>query len=322
MVIVAAAFAIASALAPDDLATLEAKHTKAEDVVDPARRSALYDEVDAKLVALIEGDKLKSASDFRRAAKLFAPVNGDVVPVQAAYELTLVAAAEGDAEARRSLGSRWDVLLLAIGRNRRLGIVDTVPPFGAERFVVSPTAPVIISVYKDPEGAEKRAKAGQPNPEVKKIVDADQAARNFDFSKVTPKQLDDMARGDAARLARIKEIVAAGGLTTAADFDNAALVFQHGVVFEDYATAHELSVCALLLGMRSASWLVGASYDRMLVNVGIPQRFATQYGNAGGGPVKLQRYETRAINDTERKLMVRTTLEQAKNRKWDEPLAE
>ena len=311
------AAALVLGLASDELTDLEAKRMKAEDVTDPVRRTRLYQEADAGVVALIEGDKLKLAADFRRAAKLFAPVNGDFVPVQAGYELTLVAAAEGDAEARRELGKRWDTLLLAMGRQRRLGLVKMEMSYGGEKFVVAPTAPIVLAVYKDPDAATANAKAGTSNAEIKKIVDADQAARNFDFSKVTVKQIEEMAKGDVARLARIKEILASGALTTADDFDNAALVFQHGVVFEDYATAHELSVCAMLLGKRTSSWLAGASYDRMLINVGIPQRFATQYGNAGGGPVTLQRYETRAINDTERKLIVRVTLEQAKNRKWD-----
>jgi len=311
------AAALVLGLASDDLTDLEARRMKAEDVTDPVRRAQLYQEADAGVLALIEGDKLRTAAEFRRASKLFAPVNGDIIPVQAGYELTLVAAAEGDAEARQDLGKRWDALLLAMGRNRRLGLVEMKMPYGSEKFVVAATAPVILSVFKNPDAATAKAKASTPNAEIKKIVDADQAARNFDFSKVTSKQIEDMAKGDVARLARIKEILASGALTTADDFDNAALVFQHGVVFEDYATAHELSVCALLLGKRTASWLAGASYDRMLVNVGIPQRFATQYGNAGGGPIKLQRYETKAINDTERKLIVRVTLEQAKNRKWD-----
>ncbi|MBS1708753.1 MAG: hypothetical protein JSS65_08540 [Armatimonadetes bacterium] len=314
MSVIAAAFVFG--MLADGLSDLEAKRIKAEDIKDPVRRDLIMQEVDTGVIGLIEGDKLTTAAEFRRASKLFAPVNGDVVPVQAGYELNLVAAAEGDKEAKVDLGKRWDVLLLAIGRHRRLGLTD-MQMFESEKFAVVPTAPVVVAVYRDPEAAATKAKAGTSNPEIKKIVDADQAARNFDFSKVTTKQMEEMAKGDVARLARIKEIVASGALTTADDFDNAALVFQHGVVFEDYAMAHELSVCALLLGKRTASWLAGASYDRMLVNVGIPQRFATQYGNANGGPIKLQRYETRAINDTERKLIVRVTLEQAKNRKWN-----
>ncbi len=132
---------------------------------------------------------------------------------------------------------------------------------------------------------------------------------------MTPAQLEEMAKGDVARLRRTKELVQSGDLATADDFDHAALVFQHGNVFEDYATAHELSVCALLLGKRSASWLAGASYDRMLVHCGIPQRFATQYGGVSG-VTRLQRVETWGINDSERKRIVKVTLEEARKRKF------
>lgn len=308
---------LAAALSNDELSVLEAKLAKVKDSREQTQKWGVYEEVEAGMLKLVEDDKLTTAAEFRRAANLFAPSNGDIIPVQAQYEMILVAAAEGDAEARTALGSRWDNLLLAMGRGRRIGVVKMEFPYGGEKFELRPTAPVVLAVYKDFSAASARAKGASSNAEVKQIVDADQDARKFDFSKVTTKQIEDMAKGDVARLKRIKEIVASGDLKTSDDFDNAALVFQHGGTFEDYALAHELSVCALLLGKRSASWLAGASYDRMLVNVGIPQRFATQYGNAGGGPIKLQRYETKAINDTERKLIVRVTLEQAKNRKWD-----
>ncbi len=300
----------------DRLGELEAKIKTAQAEKDYAKSMPLFLEAQDGVVGMIEDDKLKTASDFRRAAGLFAPISGDLLPLEAQYELMLTATAEGDVSARRDMALRWDNLLLGMGRRRRIGVVEIKPSFGEERFVVEPTAKVVVDVYTDYDQAVLRAKSGKANPEIKALVDADQKARAFDFSKATPKELDDMAKGDAGRLKRVKEIAFAGGLMTADDFANAALVCQHGVVFEDYALAHELSVCALMLGKRDASWLAGASYDRMLVNCGIPQRFATQYGGFGGY-IKLQRYEAAMMNDTERKLIVRMTLEQAKNRKWD-----
>ena len=299
-----------------ELVALEAKVRSAEAMHDVAKSFPLYEEAQSGALKLIVDDALKEASDFRRAAGLFAPVHGDLLPLESQYELTLVAAADGDAEARSRLGLRWDNLLTAMGRGRRIGAMKIDIPYGGARFEVHPTASVILAVYADPDSAVAKAKECKDNEEVKALVDADQKARDFDFSTSTPGQIEGMAKGDVERLRRIKELVQAGDLATADDFDRAALVFQHGDIFEDYATAHELSVCALLLGKRSASWLAGASYDRMLVNCGIPQRFGTQYGSAGSS-FRLQRYETWGINDAERTRIVRTTLEQATKRKFN-----
>jgi len=298
-------------------ATLDALEAKLAPVAQAqdAKSFAIQEEVQAALLECISNDRLHEASDFRRAAGLFAPSSGDLLPLEARYELLLVAAAEGDAEARSKLGLGWDNLLVGMGRGRRIGALKIAVPRGGEAWEVHPTADAILAVYCDPAGAAAAAKEKTNNLELQELVDADQKARDFDFSKVTPAQLDEMSKGDATRLRRTKEIVQAGTLATADDFDHAALVFQHGNVFEDYATAHELSVCALLLGKRTASWLAGASYDRMLVHCGIPQRFATQYGGVGG-VTRLQRVETWGINDTERKRIVRTTLEEARKRKF------
>ncbi|MBL8065385.1 MAG: hypothetical protein JNM34_05945 [Chthonomonadaceae bacterium] len=71
-----------------------------------------------------------------------------------------------------------------------------------------------------------------------------------------------------------------------------------------------------MLGDKSASWLAGASYDRMFSNSGYPQRFATQY-SMNGGVTKLNTFDPEGINDTMRKMVVHHTLADAQNRKWN-----
>lgn len=199
--------------------------------------------------------------------------------------------------------------MVGMSRERRIGVQRNT--WGGERWRVRPTAKSILMVYKGGLAA-----GASDNPEVKTIVNADQAARQGNWSKMTAADFEKLAKEDTKRLKRIKDILKAGGVKTANDFDRAALVCQHGETFDDYALAHELSVCSMMLGQKSAAWLAGASYDRMLVNAGLPQRFATQY-SINLGKTTLTRVDTDGINDTERKAVVRVTLQEARDRKWD-----
>jgi hypothetical protein len=106
-----------------------------------------------------------------------------------------------------------------------------------------------------------------------------------------------------------------GELRTAADFANASLVMQHSARFSGYQTAHELAVCAMLLGDRGTGrWLIAATYDRMLGSVGHEQRFGTQYSGGPGQPATMQPVDTAGICDAQRTALGCPTLEQAKNR--------
>jgi hypothetical protein len=289
---------------------------KAASKDDPAARHAAAIIASKEVLKLVQDDKLATPAELRRAAMLVQPEYGDFPATQAAYELALSAAAGGDEPALALLGDRWDMLLPAMSRGRRLGLLKIPDGLGTERYRVNRTAKTIVEVYRDPAAAKRRAEGATDNAEMKRTVDADQAARQGDWSKLTPEQMEQTARDDDARLKRAKDLVRGGKLRTANDFANAALVCQHGSTFEDYALAHELSVCALLLGRKEAAWLAGASYDRMLSNSGYQQRFGTQYA-ISGGQVRLMRVDETYINDTERRLVVRVTLAEARDRKWD-----
>lgn len=120
------------------------------------------------------------------------------------------------------------------------------------------------------------------NPELKRICDADQADRAVDH----PDQIDwsVVASRDAARRARVSQILAEGGARTADDHYHAALVFQHGDTDEEIAKAHELSLKAAELDSEhpDARWLAAASKDRLLMRQGKPQLYGTQFKKVDG----------------------------------------
>jgi hypothetical protein len=180
-------------------------------------------------------------------------------------------------------------------------------------YAVEPSPASIVMVFKNP-GATAPT---DDSAEIHKLYDDDQAARNFDFSKVTTQQLKDMAEGDQKRMARIVVLLNEGKVRTANDFYWAAFLYQHGTCFDDYHMAHELSVCSMLLGNKEAKWIGAASYDRMLRSGGLAQRWGTQYESPGMTGMRLAKVESDGISDNQRKAVVGRTLEEARNRKME-----
>jgi hypothetical protein len=152
--------------------------------------------------------------------------------------------------------------------------------------------------------------------EIKRLYDADQKARQGDFSKFTIKDFERFAREDRMRLARARQILLKGTIYTGADFERIAFIFQHSDRFSDYATAHELGVCAFLLGNKAASWIAGAAYDRMMLRGSYPQRFGTQFYIINGKTI-FDNIDESAINDTMRKAVIRKTLKDVREQKFN-----
>lgn len=265
---------------------------------------------------LIQSDSLQTAEEFRRAG--IAEMSGGnrrLAGAGASYQLLLTALAMGDVEAGKQIGTAWDSLLMATGRYRRIGVVKLSSRIDkGDSWWVDPTPDAIRQIYRSPDQARKIALDSKDNPEVKQLVDADQNVRK-DWSKLTTKDLMKIMQQDRDRFHRIKAIVAEGGLKTAADFENAALVCQHGEVFLDYALAHELCICALQLGSKKAGWLAGASYDRMLRSASYLQPFVTQYE----GSWHMQPYTNEGVNDRMRLAVVHIDLARALEREKNPP---
>src|SRR5262245_26743150 len=119
--------------------------------------------------------------------------------------------------------------------------------------------PVLLLLFAGPALAEEPA----DNPEMAAIAAADQAVREGS----TPVDWTVVAQEDAARRARVRELLDQGKLVTGKDFDLAALVFQHGQTPEDFLLAHVLAVRAIALGADS-QWIAAATLDRYLQNIG------------------------------------------------------
>lgn len=144
--------------------------------------------------------------------------------------------------------------------------------------------------------------------EMARIFAEDQADRQgtIDWKIVTPR--------DVARRARVKELLAAGELTSGPDFYGAAFVFQHGSEPNDYLLAHTLAMVAVKLGVAKAIWIASATLDRYLQSVGQPQIYGTQYRKPAGSGWNQEPIDEELISDALRVHLEVPTREAQKKR--------
>ncbi|MEK6407374.1 MAG: hypothetical protein AABN34_10450 [Acidobacteriota bacterium] len=167
------------------------------------------------------------------------------------------------------------------------------------------TTPPSIWAQSSPPSVEK------DKEELARLFREDQADRTSkDGKPIDWKAVD--AR-DKTREKRVKELYANNQLRTGADYYHVAMVLQHASAPEDYLLAHELCVVAISKGDERAKWLAAASEDRFLMELGRPQRFATQFRSVGNSPMRL--YQTdQGVTDGLRMALNVPTLAQAKER--------
>jgi hypothetical protein len=112
--------------------------------------------------------------------------------------------------------------------------------------------------------------------QIQDIVDADQAPRMVeDFSKI---DWDKVSREDAERRTALLALIPKA--VTGENFANVALVFQHGDCIGHYMLANHFARLGAS-GSELARWLVAATLDRALMNVGRAQKYGTQYTSIG-----------------------------------------
>ena len=156
--------------------------------------------------------------------------------------------------------------------------------------------------------------SSRDHAELQAIKVADQEDRkpgpNIDWSKVGQRDRD--------RLKRVRELVATGELRTAVDFFNAALVCQHGPDVADIRLAHALATISATIDATatSANWLSAASWDRLLMRMGKPQWYGTQFTRAKTADARWELYaiDETAVTDEERKRLGVPTLAEARQR--------
>lgn len=153
-------------------------------------------------------------------------------------------------------------------------LAASAPPARAQTPAAPPVAAPATGAPGVPASPSEDAGA-----ELARLFEEDQSDRK----RAEGKEIDwpAVTARDEARLARVKELLAAGRFSTAADYYHGAMVLQHGAEPEDYLLAHELCVVAIGKGEERAKWLAAASQDRYLMKIGRPQRFGTQYRPEG-----------------------------------------
>jgi hypothetical protein len=152
------------------------------------------------------------------------------------------------------------------------------------------------------------ARADASNAELQRMFEQDQAERSvaaIDWTALT--------RRDTHRRERAQALLAAGALRTAADYYHAAMLFQHGDDLADFRLAHALATLAMAMAPEDPHyrWLVGASWDRLLMRQLQPQWYGTQFKSDAQG-MYLYPVAEDAVTDTERKRLVGHTLAESR----------
>lgn len=132
------------------------------------------------------------------------------------------------------------------------------------------------------------------NPELIEIYRSDQADRinHIDWNIVQ--------KNDSIREARVYELLDSNKVRTSADYNNAAIVFQHGEDSIAYGMAVKLMRKSIELDATRSKWLLAAAIDRDLLSRNKPQIYGTQYRKEKDQPWVLREIDTTKITDAER----------------------
>jgi hypothetical protein len=107
------------------------------------------------------------------------------------------------------------------------------------------------------------------------MFNEDQKDRS-NWLSMTPTEWEPIAKQDAARRQRVSEMLRAGDVKSAEDYERAAFIFQHGSEPSDYLLAHALAMTAMAVDAGHGPWIATATLDRYLNSIGKPQIFGTQ----------------------------------------------
>lgn len=114
---------------------------------------------------------------------------------------------------------------------------------------------------------------------------------------------EQMEARDRERRKLVMVLLQSGKIQTSDDYFAAAMVFQHGESPADYRMAHALSTLAARLSTAptETTWLMAATWDRLMRSLGHPQWYGTQYSKDSKGNLVLQPIDLKAVPDTERR---------------------
>ncbi len=134
------------------------------------------------------------------------------------------------------------------------------------------------------------------NIELIEIYENDQSDRqtdNIDWNIVSKR--------DSLREKRVYELLDSSKVRTSKDYQNAAMVFQHGGDSIAYGMAVKLMRKSIELDSTANKWLLAAAIDRDLLSRNKPQIYGTQYHKMGhDAPWTLGEIDTTKVTDEER----------------------
>ena len=140
-----------------------------------------------------------------------------------------------------------------------------------------------------------------PNAVIARIHEADQADRRAADASTDPQARIDLMDADARRSAELKIEIEQHRLAAPEDFYRASVVFRHASSTEELGTALALAVA----GMRAFPDDVALkqaharAWDRLQMNAGTPQRYATQF-IVVGSTLALYPLEASGLSEAER----------------------
>tara|TARA_R110000868_G_scaffold133782_1_gene345513 strand:- start:524 stop:1228 length:705 start_codon:yes stop_codon:yes gene_type:complete len=111
------------------------------------------------------------------------------------------------------------------------------------------------------------------------LVKQDQDDRK-NMGNMTPDQILKLAKDDLARREKVGAIFAAGCLNSSADYNGAALIYQHGDVPDHYYQAYIWANKAGEIDKSPFNSLAALAADRYLISIGKKQLFGSQLYNS------------------------------------------
>jgi hypothetical protein len=111
--------------------------------------------------------------------------------------------------------------------------------------------PLNLRVVSAQETPGIKAQSVQSAVTVHQLFLADQRDRGDTPAKSYPNP-EAVNERDATRRSQVRQLLTSGALQSAQDFHDAAYIFQHGPVADDYLLAHILAVEAIVKGDESS----------------------------------------------------------------------
>jgi hypothetical protein len=149
----------------------------------------------------------------------------------------------------------------------------------------------------------------ESSAEIKRIFAEDQADRQMNMAAMTSQQRLDwfnkIGPRDTHRRKQVMDLVSRGALNTGQDFEDAAFIFQHGEMPDDFLLAHTLAIVAIAKGSAKSRWIAAATLDRYLQKNQQPQIYGTQYfiGPNQGDKFTQEPYNHPLVPDSLREAM-------------------